>query len=133
MTGFSSNTVAMKIAKANGTLCVRAVYNERLNITFWAISDEHGVIEVCMSDAEAAQLVSSIDCDKTKEFGGFKIGDRVVAVNWHGEQAFGNMGEGIIEDFYETTEFGKKIICADCWWSGIDQNGGWQLELLRLA
>jgi hypothetical protein len=60
MTGFSSNTVAMKIAKANGTLRVEACYNERLGITFWAISDDKGLIEVCMSDTEAAELVALV-------------------------------------------------------------------------
>ena len=60
MIAMSSNTIAMKIAKAAGTLRVEACYNERLGINFWAICDDKGLIEVCLSDAEAAQIVASV-------------------------------------------------------------------------
>jgi hypothetical protein len=53
----SSTTVAIKMAKNNGTLRVEECFNERLQMPYWAISDDSGLIEVALSKEEAEKRV----------------------------------------------------------------------------
>lgn len=59
MVRMSSNMVAIKIAKAAGTLGVQACYNDRLGITYWAIMDDKGVIEICLTHTEATDIITA--------------------------------------------------------------------------
>ena len=56
----SSTTVAIKMAKNNGTLRVEECFNSRLGIPYWAICDEGGLIEVAMSKDEAERRIASL-------------------------------------------------------------------------
>jgi len=53
MTLLSSQSVAIALAKNNGTLCIVEGFNHRMQTHYWAICDEHGIIEVAMSKDEA--------------------------------------------------------------------------------
>ena len=53
----SSSSVAISIARAAGTLRVERCFNERLQTPYWAISDDHGLICVEMTQ-EAAEAVA---------------------------------------------------------------------------
>jgi hypothetical protein len=54
----SSQSVAIRMAKQNGTLRVTEEFNARLGTPYWAISDDRGLIEVAMSKAEADKLTA---------------------------------------------------------------------------
>ena len=52
----SATNVAIRIAKERGTLKVEKATGRFGD--YWAISDDHGLIEVAMSEAEAEERVS---------------------------------------------------------------------------
>ena len=54
----SAQSVAIRIAKNNGTLRVSEEFNNRLGVPYWAISDDSGLIEVAMSKEEAERLTA---------------------------------------------------------------------------
>jgi len=54
----SAQSVAIKMAKNNGTLRATEEFNSRLGMPYWAISDASGLIEVAMSKQEAERLTA---------------------------------------------------------------------------
>lgn len=56
MTLASANTVAMAIAVANGTLTV-SEHVSRFGEPYWAVCDEHGLIEVFLNKEELDNVV----------------------------------------------------------------------------
>lgn len=44
----SATDLAIKIAAQEGTLSVERKYNPRIDSNYWAIADDHGIIEVAM-------------------------------------------------------------------------------------
>lgn len=60
MTTFSANDVNVAVALASGTLTIVDCFNDRLQEPYTAISDEHGLITVCMTNQEAQDYVRKI-------------------------------------------------------------------------
>ena len=56
----SATDVAIALAIRNDTLRVSEEFNVRLGETFIAISDEHGLIEVALTQAEADARLADI-------------------------------------------------------------------------
>jgi hypothetical protein len=54
----SSQSVAIRMAKQNGTLRVTEEFNARLGTPYWSICDDRGLIEVAMSKEEADKLIA---------------------------------------------------------------------------
>lgn len=50
--------VAIRMARETGTLRVEERPDRRFGGTFWAIFDEHGLIEVALTEAEAKERTS---------------------------------------------------------------------------
>jgi len=57
MTLLSSQSVAIAMAKNNGTLRIVESFNDRLQAPYWAICDYHGLIEIALSEAEAKAII----------------------------------------------------------------------------
>jgi hypothetical protein len=53
MFAIAAQSVAAAAAKANGSLVINREFNDRLGVEYWAVSDDHGVIEVFNSFDEA--------------------------------------------------------------------------------
>lgn len=51
------NDVAIATAKENGTLKVERCYNQRLDMWYWAVSDNFGLIEV-VNEQKARELAA---------------------------------------------------------------------------
>lgn len=51
-------TVAIKLARERGVLKITREFNARLGNEYWAISDDHGLITVALSEAEAMELAA---------------------------------------------------------------------------
>jgi hypothetical protein len=60
MKTLSANCVSIAIAIKNNTLSVVECFNERLQCSYWAISDDAGLIEVALSAKEADDRVRSV-------------------------------------------------------------------------
>ena len=52
----TSSDVAIRAAKSRGTLAITREVNARLGNEFWAISDEHGLIEVALTSEEVDRI-----------------------------------------------------------------------------
>ena len=50
-----SQDFAIHLAKKNGTLTVHKCWSERFGEYHWAIYDEHGVVEVHLTEQEARE------------------------------------------------------------------------------
>ena len=57
MIALSATDLAIRIARETGTLKVERCFSERFQNHFWAISDEHGLIEVASTEQEARERV----------------------------------------------------------------------------
>lgn len=53
----SATDVVITRARELGTLRVEECWSERLQEPYWAICDDHGVIEVALSEAEARERI----------------------------------------------------------------------------
>lgn len=51
-------SVALSMARARGTLKVSREFNARLGTEFWALSDDHGLIAVALSESEALEMAA---------------------------------------------------------------------------
>lgn len=58
MVALSAVSVALSLARNNGTLRVTREFNARLGTEFWALSDENGLIAVALSEAEAMEMAA---------------------------------------------------------------------------
>lgn len=59
MTAVSANTVAMAMAVANNTLAV-SEHISRFGEPYWAVSDEHGLIEIFLSKQELESVITQV-------------------------------------------------------------------------
>ena len=57
MIALSATDLAIRLARENGTL--RITESEGRFGTYWAIEDDHGLIEVAMTKAEADRRIAS--------------------------------------------------------------------------
>lgn len=53
MLAIAAQSVAVAVAKANGSLAINREFNNRLGVEYWAVSDDAGLIEVFNSFDEA--------------------------------------------------------------------------------
>lgn len=68
MKTLASQDVAIALAAKNGTLKIEKCHSARLNMDYWAICDEFGIIEVQNTEAEALKRASgSVDAYCTRE------------------------------------------------------------------
>ena len=56
----SATDLAIAVASKAGTLTVTNHTNERLGCEYWVIGDDAGLIEVALSEAEAAARISAV-------------------------------------------------------------------------
>jgi hypothetical protein len=58
MVALSSVSLSISLARAAGTLRITREFNARLQTEFWAISDEHGLLTVALTEAEAQRMAA---------------------------------------------------------------------------
>ena len=58
MIALSAVSVALSLARARGVLRISREFNARLGTEFWALSDDHGLICVALSEAEAQRMAA---------------------------------------------------------------------------
>ncbi len=58
VTLLSSVSVAISMAREAGTLRISREFNARLGTEFWALSDDHGLIAVALSETEAQRMAA---------------------------------------------------------------------------
>lgn len=58
MLAVAAQNVAISLAHKCGTLRVVERFSDRFQEAYWSIEDDHGVIEIVLSEVEAAEKVA---------------------------------------------------------------------------
>lgn len=105
MTYLDSNSVAARSASERGTLVIRECFNERLNVAYWALEDENGVIETFLSEGEATAFARDlVASDKP-----LVVGERVICNGFPG--VVKTVCEGQLEGLVEV-KLESGVVCV---------------------